>query len=70
MERRGEERREEERRGEERKGAVLCGHICNTRARLAGSRYSHTPQLDVVWLGWGGGANCPGACEGGEFVEL
>lgn len=42
--RRGE--RGEERRGErERKGVALCGHICNTRARLAGSEraISHTP---------------------------
>lgn len=54
MERRGEERREEERRGEERKGVVLCGHICNTRARLAGSERVTLTHPSWMLSGWDG----------------
>lgn len=44
----------EERKGEERKGVVLCGHICNTRARLAGSERVTLTQPSWMLSGWDG----------------
>lgn len=59
-----------EKREVERKGVVLCRPHLQPWGQTwtVWESFLCTPQLDVVWLGWGGGANWPGACEGGESL--